>query len=52
MGRDVGYKIKYGVPAFEQFVDVFLKELLEKVNTALPIQTNSIEVRFCLSSKS
>ena len=44
MGRDVGYKIKYDVPAFEQFVDVFLKEVLEKVNTALRIQINSIEL--------
>jgi len=38
------YKIKYGVQAFEQFVDVFLKEVLEKVNTALRIQINSIEL--------
>lgn len=33
------YKTKYGVQSFEQFADVFLKELLEKVNQAKRILT-------------
>ena len=33
------YRAKYGVQSFEQFADIFLKELLEKVNTAKRILT-------------
>lgn len=33
------YKAKYGVYTFEQFADVFLKELLDKVNAAKKILT-------------
>jgi hypothetical protein len=33
------YKTKYGVQTFEHFADVFLKELLEKVNAAKRILT-------------
>jgi hypothetical protein len=33
------YKTKYGVQTFEQFADVFLKELLEKVNVAKRVLT-------------
>ncbi len=35
--RKQEYKAKYGVQTFEQFADVFLKELLEKVNAAKKI---------------
>jgi hypothetical protein len=37
--RKQEYKAKYGVQSFEQFVDIFLKELLEKVNAAKRILT-------------
>jgi hypothetical protein len=37
--RKQEYKAKYGVYTFEQFADVFLKELLEKVNAAKKILT-------------
>jgi hypothetical protein len=37
--RKQEYKTKYGVQNFEQFADVFLKELLEKVNQAKKILT-------------
>jgi tRNA(Met) C34 N-acetyltransferase TmcA len=37
--RKQDYKAKYGVYTFEQFADVFLKELLDKVNTAKKILT-------------
>jgi hypothetical protein len=33
------YRAKHGVQSFEQFADIFLKELLEKVNTARRILT-------------
>ena len=36
---DRKYKAKHGVQNFEQFTDVFLKELLEKVNAAKRILT-------------
>ncbi|MCI0563840.1 MAG: hypothetical protein MN733_35645, partial [Nitrososphaera sp.] len=32
--RKHDYKSKHGVQNFDQFADVFLRELLEKVNTA------------------
>lgn len=35
--RNQEYKAKHGVQSFEQFADVFLKELLEKVNAAKKI---------------
>jgi hypothetical protein len=35
--RKQEYKAKYGVQTFEQFADIFLKELLEKVNAAKKI---------------
>jgi hypothetical protein len=35
--RKQEYKAKHGVESFEQFADVFLKELLEKVNAAKKI---------------
>jgi tRNA(Met) C34 N-acetyltransferase TmcA len=35
--RKQEYKAKYGMQTFEQFADVFLKELLEKVNAAKKI---------------
>jgi hypothetical protein len=37
--RKQDYKAKYGVYTFEQFADVFLKELLDKVNAAKKILT-------------
>jgi hypothetical protein len=37
--RKQDYKAKHGVYTFEQFADVFLKELLDKVNTAKKILT-------------
>jgi tRNA(Met) C34 N-acetyltransferase TmcA len=37
--RKQEYKTKHGVQNFEQFTDVFLKELLEKVNAAKRILT-------------
>ena len=37
--RKQDYKTKHGVYTFEQFADVFLKELLDKVNTAKKILT-------------
>lgn len=37
--RKQEYKTRYGVQNFEQFADVFLKELLEKVNQAKKILT-------------
>jgi tRNA(Met) C34 N-acetyltransferase TmcA len=37
--RKQEYRAKYGVQTFEQFADVFLKELLEKVNAAKKILT-------------
>jgi tRNA(Met) C34 N-acetyltransferase TmcA len=37
--RKQEYKAKYGVQSFEQFADIFLKELLEKVNAAKRILT-------------
>ena len=37
--RKQEYKAKYGVYTFEQFADVFLKELLDKVNAAKKILT-------------
>ncbi len=37
--RKQEYKAKHGVYTFEQFADVFLKELLEKVNAAKKILT-------------
>jgi hypothetical protein len=37
--RKQEYKAKHGVYTFEQFADVFLKELLDKVNTAKKILT-------------
>jgi tRNA(Met) C34 N-acetyltransferase TmcA len=37
--RKQEYKSKYGVQSFEQFADVFLKELLEKVDAAKRILT-------------
>lgn len=33
------YRAKYGVQSFEQFADVFPKELFEKVNTAKKLLT-------------
>jgi len=35
--RKQEYRAKYGVQTFEQFADIFLKELLEKVNAAKKI---------------
>ena len=37
--RKQEYRAEHGVQTFEQFADVFLKELLEKVNTAKRILT-------------
>ncbi len=37
--RKQDYKTKHGVYTFEQFADVFLKELLDKVNAAKQILT-------------
>jgi hypothetical protein len=37
--RKQEYKAKYGVQSFEQFADIFLKELLEKVNAAKKLLT-------------
>jgi len=37
--RKQEYRSKYGVQSFEQFADIFLKELLEKVNTARKLLT-------------
>ena len=37
--RKQEYKAKHGVYTFEQFADVFLKELLDKVNAAKKILT-------------
>lgn len=37
--RSLEYREKHGVQSFEQFADIFLKELLEKVNTAKKILT-------------
>ena len=37
--RKQDYKTKHGVYTFEQFADVFLKELLDKVNAAKKILT-------------
>jgi tRNA(Met) C34 N-acetyltransferase TmcA len=37
--RKQEYKAKYGVQSFEQFADVFLKELLEKMNAAKKLLT-------------
>lgn len=37
--RKLEYKAKYGVQSFEQFADVFLKELLEKLNAAKRLLT-------------
>jgi hypothetical protein len=37
--RKQDYKTRYGVFTFEQFADVFLKELLDKVNAAKKILT-------------
>jgi hypothetical protein len=37
--RKEQYRAKYGVQNFEQFADVFLRELLEKVNSAKKILT-------------
>jgi hypothetical protein len=37
--RKQEYKAKYGVQSFEQFADIFLRELLEKVNAAKRILT-------------
>ncbi len=37
--RKQEYRAKHGVQSFEQFADIFLKELLEKVNTAKRILT-------------
>lgn len=37
--RKLEYKAKYSVQSFEQFADVFLKELLEKVNAAKKLLT-------------
>jgi tRNA(Met) C34 N-acetyltransferase TmcA len=37
--RKQEYRAKYGVQSFEQFADVFLKELLEKVNAAKKLLT-------------
>jgi len=37
--RKQDYRAKYGVQSFEQFADIFLKELLEKVNAAKKLLT-------------
>jgi hypothetical protein len=37
--RKQEYRAKYGVQSFEQFADIFLKELLEKVNAAKKLLT-------------
>ncbi len=37
--RKQEYRAKYGVQSFEQFADIFLKELLEKVNVAKKLLT-------------
>jgi hypothetical protein len=37
--RKQEYKVKYGVQSFEQFADIFLKELLDKVDAAKKILT-------------
>jgi len=37
--RKQEYKAKYGVQSFEQFADIFLKELLEKMNAAKKLLT-------------
>jgi hypothetical protein len=37
--RKQDYKVKYGVQSFEQFADIFLKELLDKVNAAKKLLT-------------
>jgi hypothetical protein len=37
--RKQEYRAKHGVQSFEQFADVFLKELLEKVSTARKLLT-------------
>jgi hypothetical protein len=37
--RKQEYKAKYGVQSFEQFADIFLKELLDKVDAAKRILT-------------
>jgi len=37
--RKQEYRAKYGVQSFEQFADVFLKELLEKMNAAKKLLT-------------
>lgn len=37
--RKQEYRAKYGVQSFEQFADVFLKELLEKVSAAKKLLT-------------
>jgi hypothetical protein len=37
--RKQEYKAKYGVQSFEQFADIFLKELLEKVGAAKKLLT-------------
>ena len=37
--RKQEYRAKYGVQSFEQFADLFLKELLEKVNAAKQLLT-------------
>lgn len=37
--RKQDYRAKYGVQSFEQFADIFLKELLEKIDAAKRILT-------------
>jgi hypothetical protein len=37
--RKQEYRAKYGIQSFEQFADVFLKELFEKVNAAKKLLT-------------
>jgi hypothetical protein len=37
--RKKEYEIKYGVKTFERFADVFLKDLLERINSAKKILT-------------
>jgi len=37
--RKKEYELKYGIRTFEQFADMFLKELLERINSAKKILT-------------
>ncbi len=37
--RKKEYEVKYGVKTFEQFADIFLKDLLERINSAKKILT-------------